>query len=106
MMGRKKKVEEPEVQEEELSNGVAHEDPEDIFTGATVSVQVPVAETVGRVLETDEERQMFLTLISAFYSSEIVYEQLKMFVRVNMGEMKPPTELVVPEKKQLILPNR
>ncbi len=91
-----------EEEKETLTNGEAH-DEEDIFTGATVSVNVPVAEVLGRPVETEEDKELFLALISSFYSSQIVYEQLKQFVRFNMDDEPASPEIIVPEKK-LILP--
>lgn len=90
---------------EELTNGL-DEHTENVYDSATVSVQVQVAEVVGRPLETDEEKALFLTLLNTFFQSEMLQENLKMFVQFYMNEQQAPTEqkLVVPEKPKLIVP--
>lgn len=52
--------------------------------GAKVEVNLVVEDVLGRSLETEEERQVFLAIISSFFSSEPVYNQLKQFVKLNM----------------------
>jgi len=95
-----------EEQEEELTNGLDH-DPEETYKTASVTVNLVVAEILGRAVENEEEQQLFLALISSFFSSDLIFEQLKMFVQFNMNEQPaiPESKLVVPEKK-LILPGR
>lgn len=110
-MPRKKKVVEPTEEElaeakgtvDEGMNGI-EEHPDDLFLTASVTVNLHVADVLGRPVETDEEKELFLAVISSFFSSEPIYEQLKFFARFNMNPQTPPKpDLVVPEKR-LILP--
>ena len=103
-MGRKKKVEEPVEEEQELQNG-EETNPEGLFDSATVTVNMKVAEILGRPVENEKEQQLFLALISSFFTSPIIQEQLTMFVRFNMQNEPPKApEIIVPEKPKLILP--
>lgn len=52
--------------------------------GAKVEVNLVVEDVLGKHIETEEERQKFLAVISSFFSSEPVYIQLKQFVKLNM----------------------
>lgn len=90
---------------EELTNGL-DEHPEETYETAKVVVGVRVADVVGRVLETDEEKQLFLTLLDTFFKSDMVYENLKMFVQFYMNEQAVPQQqqLIVPDKPKIILP--
>jgi hypothetical protein len=96
------KKEEVVPEEEPLTNGI-EEHPEDMFLTASVTVNLHVADVLGKPVETEEDRQLFLAVISSFFQSEIVYEQLKMFVRFNMNPQTPPeSQIVVPERKILV----
>ena len=88
--------------EEPLINGI-EENPEDVFSKASVKIEVVVSEIAGRPLETEEEKAMFLELMNAFFSSDIVYENLKMFVQFYLEQQAVP-KVLVPEKPKIILP--
>lgn len=90
------------VEEEPKTNGI-EEHPEDYFRTASVTVNLSVADVLGRPVEADEEKELFLAIISSFFSSEPVYNQLKQFVRFNMNNELPTPDIIVPDR-HLILP--
>lgn len=90
-----------ESEEEEKTNGVEHN--EDMFATASVTVNLFVADIAGKALETEEERELFLALISSFFQSPIIHQQLKDFVRFNMTNEPPTPDLIIPDKR-IILP--
>lgn len=92
-----------EEQQEELTNGIDHSDLEETYRSATVTVNMQVADVLGRPLADEEERKMFLALASSFFGSEIVYQQLQYFVQMNMNpqNFKQP-DIIVPDKKLII----
>jgi hypothetical protein len=92
-----------EEQQEELTNGIDHSDLEETYRSATVTVNMQVADVLGRPLANEEERKMFLALASSFFGSDIVYQQLQYFVQMNMNpqNFKQP-DIIVPDKKLIV----
>lgn len=90
-----------EEEKEELTNGIEHNS--EMFSSAKVTIDMKVAQVLGRPVESEEERAMFLELINAFFSSEPVLMNLSMFVRYYMDEQAVP-KIVVPDKPKLVLP--
>ena len=87
---------------EELTNGIEH-NPE-MFSSAQVTINMQVAEVLGRPVDSEEERDLFLELINVFFSSEPVLVNLKMFIQFYMNENAVPQKIVVPDKPKLIIP--
>lgn len=85
-------------QEEDKTNGLDH-NPDDTFLSASVTVNLFVADIVGKPVETDEEKELFLALISSFFSSDIIHVQLQDFVRLNM---EPKSDIIIPDKTIII----
>jgi hypothetical protein len=88
---------------EELTNGLDHE-ADETYRNAAITLNLPVIEILGRVLKDDTEKDFFLMLTHAFFSSDFLFEQFKIFVLSNMQPESRKPELYVPEPTKLILP--
>lgn len=88
------------LEEEQEKIEVVDPDP---FRDLSFLVTIPVAEVLGRSITEPFEAKVFQALVNQFYSSTILYDQLRIFVNTYFEQAKQDLKS---EDTGLILPNR